>query len=432
LKSDQRDGHAYLSHAARAGAAGAVVTAPDPGVGIPQLQVDSPIRALQIAAARWRQQYKGALVGVTGSVGKTSTKDILALLLGGESVHRTFANYNNLIGVPLTLLRLNPLETPYSVVEIGANGRDEIGFLADLVDPTHAIITAVTEAHLEGFGSLDGVAREKAWLGRFTRPGGVVVLPGDCLRFPSMREFPAEIIAIAPHNASFECLPEGTTLVRWSREAPGPVTAGCRLTLSQTGAAARVFDLPAVSQGMVRNATLAIVMAGHLGVSDSAIEERLKGWRPAALRGEWVTLGDQRFYLDCYNASPAAFRDAFSIFEEQAEVGMPRLYILGCMAELGSGAADLHRETASSLHLRDIDRAVLIGDNTADYRTGLLAAGNRPAQVEVAADCEEVRDTVSDFHGAIFLKGSRKFALENLLPSALQGGTDEGEGRRAC
>jgi UDP-N-acetylmuramyl pentapeptide synthase len=194
---------------------------------------------------------------------------------------------------------------------------------------------------------------------------------------------------------------------------------GDATTIALEGVAPPIdFTLRRVSDGMAQNAALAICAALGLGVPAAEVAARLAGWGPAALRGEWRQDGGRRLYLDCYNANPAAMTDALAAFCAVAPAGEPRLFVLGCMEELGPAAPDYHRALGRSLPLRSGDVAVVIGSQAEAVREGALAAGHPPGSVRIAASAGELAAWVGEFRGAMFVKGSRRYALERVLGGA--------------
>src|ERR1022692_1161337 len=181
LRTGRRDGHDFLGAALEAGAAAAIVARACPKVALAQLVVDDPLGALQAVAREHRRRFQGTVAGITGSAGKTSTKELLALLLGGEDagVLATESNLNNQIGVALTLTRLDPARHRCAVVEAGISAPGEMRALAAMIDPDVALVTLVGPAHLAGLGGLDSVAREKAVLAGSIRKGGFCVFPSS-------------------------------------------------------------------------------------------------------------------------------------------------------------------------------------------------------------------------------------------------------------
>jgi UDP-N-acetylmuramyl pentapeptide synthase len=178
-----------------------------------------------------------------------------------------------------------------------------------------------------------------------------------------------------------------------------------------------------MTPGLAANAALAVVAAHLLGVSDETVQAALTAWQPAALRGEWLRQGDNLFLADCYNANPASMADALAGFALRAPAELARLYVLGSMAELGPNAAALHRTAVAGLRLRPQDRALLLGPHAEDYRAALYGTGHAAAQISVGTR-ELAEAEVANFSGAVFLKGSRAYALEQLLPQSLRAGRE--------
>jgi UDP-N-acetylmuramoyl-tripeptide--D-alanyl-D-alanine ligase len=192
LKTDRADGHAFLQDATANGAIAAIVERPDHAVALPQMVVEDSRKALQSLARVWRQRFAGPVIGITGSYGKTTVKEMLGTVLGSQW-GRTRGNLNNTLGVALSLLELDSRHDAGGIIEAGISAPGEMGLLADLIDPDAAIITEIGPAHLQGLGDVDGVAAEKALLALAVRPGGNLVLPGRLLRFAAFRGIPDSI-----------------------------------------------------------------------------------------------------------------------------------------------------------------------------------------------------------------------------------------------
>lgn len=413
LKTEKRDGHAFLDAARNAGAAAALVEKMDPKVDLPQLKVGDTLQAFQAIAQHHRCLFSGPVVGITGSCGKTSTKDLLKLLLGKRHTHASFKNYNNHLGVPLTLLGIDPQTHRFAVIEMGMNAPGEIDRLAALAAPDIALITAVAPAHLEQLGSLDAIAFEKAALARRTQSNGFALFPFDCLQYPSFQNLPVASWVAVPRGESCDPLPSENCFEYWPQAVTGTHTL---LGICQKSKRKRFFEVPRLGDGMLRNAVLAIMVASKLGVSDRWIRQRIKRWVPSALRGELLCCNETLFYVDCYNANPASMTESLGVFDQLFNAQLPRLYVIGCMAELGAEASKIHFELGKNLHLRRQDRAVLMGDNAEDLYRGLIEGGSDPKQTCIVQSDDEARVRISNFSGAVFLKGSRVYALEKLLP----------------
>jgi len=420
LRTAKRDGHDYLETARAAGASAALVAQVNEKILLPQLLVADPALAWRAIATAHRKIFPGPIVGVTGSAGKTSTKELLRGLLG-PAVHATQANENNLLGVPLTLCGLDPAAHRFGVIEAGISERGEMAELAKMIQPDLAIITLVAAAHLEKLGSIEGVAHEKARLAQAVRPGGWVVMPASCLDHYVFRRLPVQAAVVAPADGP---APAGPSARLFLYRAEFHPRMGWRLEVFETGGESHAWNLPAaMTPGLAANAALAVVAAHLLGVADEAVQAALSAWQPAALRGEWLREGKNLFLADCYNANPASMADALAGFALRAPAELARLYVLGSMAELGPNAPALHRTAVAGLRLRPQDRALLLGPHAEDYRAALLATGHVKGQVSLGT-LEQAEAEVANFSGAVFLKGSRAYALEQLLPQALREGRE--------
>ncbi len=422
LKTDRRAGRAFLAAARRAGAAGAIVDAADPAEPLPQLVVAEPLAAFQAIARQHRRRFPGPVVGVSGSAGKTSTKELLSLLLGGGSgaaddrlpVLATEGNLNNRLGVPLTLTRLDPAVHRFAVVEAGIGGPGEMAPLAAMIEPDLAIITLVGPAHLAELGGLEEVAREKASLLAAVRGPGMAIFPSSCLAFAPFRELNVRTLVVAPAVSGVPAAPAGAQRAEGAVAHQGETTT---VTLSW-GAPPASFTFCRVSDGMAQNAALALCAALELGTAPDLLRSRLRQWRPAPLRGEMRREGGKLFYIDCYNANPASMADALAAFGAVASASEPRLYVLGSMEELGSEAGRYHRELGRSLRLRAGDRLFVVGAEAEAIRAGAVEAGNAPGQIAVVGARAPVAARRAALRGAVFVKGSRKHALERLLEGA--------------
>lgn len=417
----KRDGHRFLSQAAEAQALAALVARYDPTVSLPQLVVEDPLRALSEAAARHRSTFPGPVIGITGSCGKTSTKDLLATLLGGAPrVHTTPGNFNNHIGVPLSLLGLDAEKHKAAVIEIAMNQPGEIEALTRLADPSHALVTMVGPAHLEGVGSVAGVAQEKAALPLGRQPGGFAVFPQSCLEFESFQQIPGPMRLLRhelePPRKSDTIDAE---VISYRFGPLGSSAQGGRSLTLTLNAAEVTFAVPAVSPGMVRNFALALTLAEALGVPCETLQERMTAWQPDALRGKVRHLEGRPWYVDCYNANPASMADALAMFGETFPAG-PRLFILGFMAELGPASEAWHQQAGRALNWKEGDHALLIGPrpDMGAMVQGLIEAGADSAALHLLANTAEAKALIERLPGPVFLKGSRNTGLEALLPTS--------------
>jgi UDP-N-acetylmuramoyl-tripeptide--D-alanyl-D-alanine ligase len=398
IKSAARDGHAFLAAAEAAGASAALVAKPDASLSLPQLVVADPLVAFQAIAAAHRNAFSGPVVGISGSAGKTSTKDLLALLLTSSpgQVLATEGNLNNHLGVPLTLTRLDSATHRFAVIEAGIGGPGEMAPLAAMIQPDLAIITLVSPAHLEALGSIEGVAREKSILPAAVRPGGLKLFAASCAAYESFRNLSFPTRSLNPN-------------ISHSADAT-------RIRFIPTDSSFEVeFYCRRISSGMAGNAALALAAALHLGVSSADAQLRINLWKPAALRGELRRDAAGRWlYVDCYNANPASMHDALAVFADLAPAALPRLYIVGGMEELGVDTVRYHREFGIALaaRLRPTDLALVLAAPAA--AAALVQGSGSPAVIAVP-DLASARYHLDHFTGSVFIKGSRRYQLESLL-----------------
>lgn len=417
LKTAKRDGHEFLPAAQAANASAAIVAVPNASLKLPQLVVADPLAAFQAIAREHRRTFRGPVIGVTGSAGKTSTKDLLARLLGGEGggVLATEGNLNNHLGVPLTLTRLEPATHKFAVIEAGISAPGEMKPLADMIEPDVAVVTLIAAAHTAELGGLEGVAQEKAVLPAGLRPKGVAVFPKQCTQFAAFRDmFVNQLVlersavlrpATQPrHTIQFNVIQRTTETVIVIAYGPPPPA---------------LFKLRRMTDGMAQNAALALTAALHLGVTPATLQSRLAAWTPAPLRGEIRHEDGRLLYLDCYNANPASMADALAMFHAIAPATEPRLYVLGCMEELGSDSAAYHRALGRSLNLRESDRLLVIGTQANEVCAGVLEQGDFTRQIQIVSAIETIAAGLAEWRGAVFVKGSRRYQLERALSGAI-------------
>jgi UDP-N-acetylmuramoyl-tripeptide--D-alanyl-D-alanine ligase len=414
LRSAKRDGHDFLGAAHAAGAGAALVAAPRADVPLPQLVVADPLGALQAIARAHRRAFGGRVIGISGSAGKTSTKDLLALLLGGRTsgvVLATEGNLNNTLGVPLTLTRIEPAQHAFAVIEAGISEPGEMAVLAGMIEPDLAIITLIAAAHTETLGGIPGVAREKAVLPAATRPSGVALFSRATAEHTPFRELGVKRMIV-----------ERADVLRPAEPPPDTVyftiahrADGTAVSLAYGKPPPLQFTFRRVSDGQAQNAALAICAALWLGIPAAQIQRRLESWQPGKLRGEIRRENGRLLYLDCYNANPASMLDALRTFGAMAGDREPRLYLLGCMAELGPDAPLLHREVGRAIDLGPNDYVMVIGEQAHEVCAGVLEQGEFTHQIQTASSLETMAATYAEWPGPVFLKGSRRYQLEKIL-----------------
>ena len=402
LSGENFDGHEFIASARAAGAVGALVSRRVDDE-LPQLLVDDTLVGLQNYAASWRADFDLPVVGVTGSNGKTTTKQMLASIFAARGpVLATAGNLNNHIGVPLTLLGLRA-EHRTAVIEMGANHPGEIALLAHLSRPDVAVVTNAGDAHLEGFGSREGVARAKGELYQALR-GGVAAINQDDAYAPLWRDFAAQSSII-----SFGFDEHADVRAGSAQPHPPQAPTGMRFTLhAQEGRVG--VNLPLPGRHNVTNALAAAACGVALGMDLAEIASGLAGFEAPAGRLAWkATPEGARLLDDTYNANPTSLAAGMELL-----AGLPGEHwlILGAMAELGPDAARLHFEAGRHARELGIDRLFGLGGLAAEAIKGF-----GPGAVWFD-DAQELADSVRrqlSKDVAVLVKGSRSARMERVV-----------------
>lgn len=414
LKGERFDGHDYVLRAASLGATGALVSQAVSGAPSQVLAADT-LGALQAYAKSWRADFTLPVIGVTGSSGKTTTKQMLAAVCAARGpVLATEGNLNNHIGLPLTLLRLRE-EYRSAVIEMGASAGGEIALLADLARPDIGIVTQAGDAHLEGFGSREGVARGKGEL--FTALGGrgVAVINRDDVYFDLWRELAGSSTVL-----SFGLSPQANVRAENIHGEPAQAPTASVFTLITPQGRARV-ELPLPGRHNVLNALSAAAAGLALGLDVAAIAAGLAEVRPVAGRLNWLgTPQGARLLDDSYNANPTSLRAALDLL-----AGLPgsRWLVLGDMRELGGDEAAIHEEAGRTARALGIDRLYTVGALAQHAAAGFGAQAYHFPTAE--ALIEALRDELAAADAAqvaLLVKGSRSSRMERVV-AALTGTT---------
>lgn len=415
LKTDKQDGHDYLLHALKAGAVAAIVERYIPNLDLPQWVTLNPLEDFQNIAKKYRQSLSARIIGLTGSCGKTSTKDLLYYLLGPSDTFRTEGNLNNTLGVPYSLTQIRT-EHSYAVIEAGINQFGEMQRLAEMIQPDVACLTTIAPVHLEGLLSLEGIANEKSLLLKSVRSNGRIFLTQEALQYSFINELSVPFYVLVHKDKFFNKIGKGIPLVwKYIRTAEGFELALLSDFINMKSSGDAIFQLPYMSQGMLENTALAIAITLYLGIQQVVIQERLRLWKPSEMRGQVLLRPGQWIYVDCYNANPVSMKDAILAFNEQASVIEPRLYILGGMNELGADAEAYHYQLGQVISLRPQDVVWVTGPYAEVVKTGLIAQGAIDHNVFIFNELNSIQKQFNDFKGSIFIKGSHGFELWKLL-----------------
>ncbi|KQX64728.1 UDP-N-acetylmuramoyl-tripeptide--D-alanyl-D-alanine ligase [Paenibacillus sp. Root444D2] len=415
LIGDHFDGHAYASDAYSKGAAAALWQDdhPHPPEGMPIIRVKDTLTALQQLAKSYRKQLPVRIIGITGSNGKTTTKDLVAAVLGSTfQVHKTRGNLNNHIGLPLTLLELEET-TQFAVVEMGMSGRGEIELLSHLAEPEASIITMIGESHMLQLGSREEIARAKAEIISGMPSGGLFVYNGD---EPLVEQALAE-----------RGLPEGLRRIRFGSGA-GNDLFPTDIQMDADGAHFQINSpvypelfIPLLGTHNVINALAAIAIGEAFGVSPEGIAAGLRSLQMTSMRIEKLTAASGLTVLnDAYNASPASMRAAIDLTEQLSGFGR-KFLVLGDMLELGEHEEEFHRGIGRMLSPERVDYVFTFG-RLGRYIADEAAQQFPKACVRAFDDKEQLAAELGAEVRAddlVLVKGSRGMRLEHVVNALL-------------
>ena len=419
LKGDATDGHLFIDKAFANGAAGAVVSEP---VKYPHILVDDTMAALNALGIASRDRMQGKVVGVTGSAGKTGTKEALYAALDRSSrgkAHRSVKSYNNHVGVPLSLARM-PRDTQFGVFEMGMNHAGEMRELAKLVRPHAAIVTTIAPAHIEFFKDESEIANAKAEIFESLMPGGAAIIPADNPQYARLRDAAANY---TNNVVSFGFSDAADVRVL---DHVGAADGGSLIT-AKLPAGALCYTLSQSGSHWIANslAVLAAVEAvvGDLAAAGLAMAE-LGGLAGRGARHIISVGGGEALLLDeSYNANPASMAATLA---ELGKVSGRKIAVLAAMKELGHKSDEYHRALAEPLAAAKVDYAILVGEEMQILVENLKAGVEGPAEFAHCASAREALDLLTrDLRDAdtILVKGSNSMGLSAIV-SALVGGKD--------
>ena len=417
LKGEATDGHLFVEQAFESGASGALVSSQADG---PCVVVADTARALDDLGRAARARSEARIVGVTGSAGKTGTKEALHAALERAApgrAHRSLKSYNNHVGVPLSLARM-PREARYGVFEMGMNHQGELARLTRLVRPHVAIVTAIAPAHREYFASEEEIADAKGEIFQGLEPGGIAIIPYDSPH----RERLAR--AARPHAERILTfgLGEGAD-VRAAYVLRGP-RGGSMVTASLPGGQLS-FTIAQPGAHWVTNA-LAVLAAvesveGDLAQAGLALAE-LGGLKGRGARHVLPVEGGEALIIDeSYNANPASMAATLKVLGEEPVAGR-RIAVLGAMRELGPGSAGFHAALADPLEAAGVDYAILVGAEMESLAKALGGQVKMAHVPDAAAAIDIAREAIGP-GDAMLVKGSNSIGLAALV-EALSGGKD--------
>ena len=405
LRGERHNGHDFAAQAFENGAA-LCVCSKDRAASItgPVVVVDDTTRALGRFANWYRQQSDSMVIGVTGSVGKTTTREMIYAALSSQFRGiRSLSNFNNQIGLPLSLLELES-HHEFAVIETGASEVGNIRALCELAEPEIGVITAIGPAHLQSFGSIEAIVQTKGELLESLPSSGFAVLPGDdaTLRQMALRA-PCPVIFVGVHELN---------RIRASRIEVQPRS----LHFHCEG---QDFRIPVMGRHVLSNALCAIAIGLEIGIKPHALAEGLLNFQPVSGRCHLTEIGPWVVIDDSYNASPLAVAAACQLL---GELSLPnrgqRLLVLGDMRELGPLAVAEHERIGGLVVQAGIDRLLACGDHAADVARGAARNGMKPHHIVAANNFETLTAMLDCWlqpNDVLLIKGSRATRMERVV-----------------
>lgn len=423
LRGERFDAHDFLDQVVAQGAAAVVVERAPATLTVPALLVDDTRIALGTIGQRWRQQFALPLIAVTGSNGKTTVKEMIAAILvaafGIDKSLATRGNFNNEIGVPLTLLRLEAGHQA-AVIELGMNHPGEIALLTALAEPTVALVNNAQREHQEFMASVAAVAEENGSVIRGLPASGIAVFPADDPYTGLWRGYAADKAG----SISFGLTPDADVSASYTKAANG---FGSDLTITAATAAGLqkfAVQLSAAGEHNVRNALAAIACTLAIGIDIAAIKRGLESFAPVSGRlqrklAQTAGCAGALVIDDTYNANPDSMRAAIDVLAQAAE---PRLLVLGDMGEVGNEGREFHQEIGAYAKQRGITRLFTLGDMAADASVAFGPQAqhfNDIAALLAALDATMTPDTTVLIKGSRFMKMER--AVQHLVGTSSEG-----------
>ncbi|HEX5277724.1 MAG TPA: UDP-N-acetylmuramoyl-tripeptide--D-alanyl-D-alanine ligase [Fluviicoccus sp.] len=406
LSGENFDANAFVAKAAELGACGALVSRLTPDLSMPQILVEDTREALGRLAKAWREQFSLVRVAITGSSGKTTTKELTASIFrqAGQTL-ATLGNKNNEIGVPLTLLRLGPADR-FGVFELGANHRGEIAYTSGLVQPHAALINNIGTAHLEGFGSRQGIAEAKGEIFSGLTADGVAIINRD-------DDFADYHLA----------LNKGRKILTFSTTRAADVTASAARMLPggawafdlHLGEVVMPVRLRLLGRHNIGNALAAASLALASGLGLEQIRRGLEEAGPAPGRLELHAAGDLAVIDDTYNANPGSMKAAIDML---AGCEGHRIAILGGMGELGEGAPALHAEVLCHALERGIERLLTVGEHYASAT--ITPESDRVIRFGTQEELLSALPALVSGPATVLVKGSRSARMERVVQKLIE------------
>ncbi len=409
LKSENDDGHNYVSSALKKGAIAAIVSRKQvknytAGEKKKLIIVSNPLRAVQKMATEYLKRLDIPVIAITGSNGKTTTRQFITEVINaGFKAGMTEGNWNNHIGVPISVLKLKGLED-VAIFELGANHKNEINTLSRIVKPDVSIITNIGYAHVGYFGSLEAIAHAKfEIINGMHKKDGLLLLNGDDARLVAMnKKFGKRVVYF---GLSSRC---GIRAENVKVSLKGVTTFDVK---------GNTYSLSMPGRHFIYSALPAIFIASQLGLSEKVIARALLKIKPDPMRGRIVKKSGVTFIIDCYNANPSSMKSGVALLKEVS--GKKRdSVIVGDMLELGKYSKRLHKQLGKQLAIAEVKNIIAVGEYAETIAEGALKNGIKARNIHCspnAKDAVKIARSVLKKGDTVLLKGSRAIKLETVF-----------------
>lgn len=387
------NGNHFAEQAILKGASFAVVDDPQYNISEKTIYVEDSLAALQALAKFHRSRFRRPVVGLTGSNGKTTTKELINAVLSKKFItHSTQGNLNNHLGVPLTILGIHP-QVEVAIIEMGANAVGEIANLCQIAQPTHGLITNIGKAHLEGFGGIEGIIRGKSELYDFLlkNEGEVFINTQDPVLDNMKRRFSSPYLVLGENSYIGSKLLEASPYIKYENEV------------------GEIVETQISGVYNFGNIAYALALGKYFGVPSEAAHEAIRAYIPSNNRSQIIKQGGVTIIMDAYNANPDSIKAAL---DNLAKIRGSRSVVLGDMLELGEYSAAEHKAVAEKISRMDLDEIYLVGEQM-QHAKNMLAHAIYFTHPQALIDYFKQK---TNFNGTWLIKGSRGMALEQIVP----------------